>query len=357
MSNNDHPGWLKSKWLSTVETQLKKAKECGDKVAACCPSHDDNNPSFEMKVGTHRLWLKCYAGCSQEQIASALGLPPDGDPKRPRRSKTDTNKKATGEATAQVSSKATSKKTQVPTSAEPKPYKLPNPRKGTKDFAPPKVHRNAKKAMYAVAYGLTQGGKSPSVLERSRPVTSGFPYYVTPELCAFAMCRWDLRESEAKERKSRKVILPIHKVVGGWQSGNQMNADRPLYGLFPRLLTSQQQCGEETTSTGTRCVLYKKLTFENIPDVTDAETVYIVEGEPKVEVLLALGVNAVSPAHGAQAPHQTDWSTLRNAKTIILIPDNDEAGFKFVCKVRGLLAIHAPDATVVVKDLADDRGL
>ncbi|MEO2018213.1 MAG: hypothetical protein ABGZ53_28000 [Fuerstiella sp.] len=136
-----------------------------------------------------------------------------------------------------------------------------------------------------------------------------------------------------------------------------MDKDRPLYGLFPRLLKSVQRCGEETTSTGTPCVLYKTLTFETVPDVTDSETVYIVEGEPKVDVLLALGLNAVSPAHGAQSPHQTDWSSLRNAKTIILIPDNDEAGFEFVCKVRGLLAIHAPNATIVVKDLADDCGL
>ena len=253
------------------------------------------------------------------------------------------------------------KKDPVSKSAKPKPrpkptpYKLPKPKKGTKKDGAPKVHETAEEAMDAVAYGLCQGGRA--VLRFQRPADKTYKYYVTAEVCAFIMCRWDLVKPEAEKHGSNKIIRPIHMVEGGWQSGNQMSKDRPLYGLFPRLLKYRCLTDEVKYLNGRTNFHHTTLTFEHIPDVANAETVYIVEGEPKVDVLLALGVNAVAPAHGAQSPHQTDWSPLRNAKTIILIPDNDEAGFEFVRKVRGLVAIHAPDATTVVKDLADDRGL
>lgn len=42
---------------------------------ACCPAHDDHNPSMHVNVGADgRILVKCYAGCTTEDICAALGL-------------------------------------------------------------------------------------------------------------------------------------------------------------------------------------------------------------------------------------------------------------------------------------------
>lgn len=42
---------------------------------ACCPAHDDHNPSLSIKEGGDgTLLLKCWAGCSAQAIVTAVGL-------------------------------------------------------------------------------------------------------------------------------------------------------------------------------------------------------------------------------------------------------------------------------------------
>ena len=42
---------------------------------ACCPAHDDHNPSMHVNVGKDgRILVKCYAGCTTADIVAALGL-------------------------------------------------------------------------------------------------------------------------------------------------------------------------------------------------------------------------------------------------------------------------------------------
>lgn len=42
---------------------------------ACCPAHDDHNPSMHVNVGKDgRILVKCYAGCTTADICAALGL-------------------------------------------------------------------------------------------------------------------------------------------------------------------------------------------------------------------------------------------------------------------------------------------
>jgi putative DNA primase/helicase len=52
-----------------------QARRAGDGWIARCPSHDDHSPSLSIREGTGgRLLLKCHAGCSFDEIVSALGL-------------------------------------------------------------------------------------------------------------------------------------------------------------------------------------------------------------------------------------------------------------------------------------------
>ena len=41
---------------------------------ACCPAHDDENPSLSIKFDNGKILLHCFAGCNTEEILNSLGL-------------------------------------------------------------------------------------------------------------------------------------------------------------------------------------------------------------------------------------------------------------------------------------------
>ncbi len=44
------------------------------RYTARCPSHDDQHPSLSFRDGDRKLLIKCFAGCSVDEIAKALGM-------------------------------------------------------------------------------------------------------------------------------------------------------------------------------------------------------------------------------------------------------------------------------------------
>lgn len=61
--------------------RLEGVKPAGPgKYMACCPVHNDTNPSLSVTVkdvkGTEKILLKCFAGCRTEDILEELGLTP-----------------------------------------------------------------------------------------------------------------------------------------------------------------------------------------------------------------------------------------------------------------------------------------
>lgn len=51
------------------------AKKSGSGYIACCPSHDDTNPSLSISEGGDgKILLNCFAGCSLEDICQSLGI-------------------------------------------------------------------------------------------------------------------------------------------------------------------------------------------------------------------------------------------------------------------------------------------
>ena len=59
--------------LSGIASGLKKVKWCGDnRLVACCPAHDDRNPSLSVSDGNGKILVKCWAGCTQEEVIGAL---------------------------------------------------------------------------------------------------------------------------------------------------------------------------------------------------------------------------------------------------------------------------------------------
>jgi hypothetical protein len=54
---------------------LNKSKKTGEnKWLACCPAHDDRNPSLAIKYVDNKILLHCFAGCGIEEIVNAIGL-------------------------------------------------------------------------------------------------------------------------------------------------------------------------------------------------------------------------------------------------------------------------------------------
>ena len=62
--------------IDAVLPRLRKVKPNGDRSwLACCPAHDDRNPSLSVSVGDDgRVLFNCFSGCSSDAVRSALGL-------------------------------------------------------------------------------------------------------------------------------------------------------------------------------------------------------------------------------------------------------------------------------------------
>ena len=75
--------------LQNILPRLQKVKQVGPhQYQACCPAHDDKQPSLSIKeTDDGKVLLHCHKGCAVEQIVGRLGLPmselfPDGSGSR-----------------------------------------------------------------------------------------------------------------------------------------------------------------------------------------------------------------------------------------------------------------------------------
>ncbi len=78
--------------IDTLLSRLDKAKPKGKgQWIACCPAHEDRAPSMTIaETDDGRVLIHCFAGCSVEEILSAVGLgfdvlfPPKPDSHNPK---------------------------------------------------------------------------------------------------------------------------------------------------------------------------------------------------------------------------------------------------------------------------------
>ncbi len=76
--------------IDLVLSRLDKVKAAGaGKWKACCPAHDDRDPSLSIREADDgKVLLHCWAGCDTDSIAAAIGLtirdlfPGDDKPRR-----------------------------------------------------------------------------------------------------------------------------------------------------------------------------------------------------------------------------------------------------------------------------------
>lgn len=61
--------------IESILLQLNKVKRAGsNRWLACCPAHEDRQPSLSISMGNEGILLKCFAGCETSDVAGALGL-------------------------------------------------------------------------------------------------------------------------------------------------------------------------------------------------------------------------------------------------------------------------------------------
>lgn len=63
--------------FGAILSRLQNIQQRGNGFVACCPAHDDKEPSLSLDTGDNgKILLKCHAGCTFEEIVNALGLKP-----------------------------------------------------------------------------------------------------------------------------------------------------------------------------------------------------------------------------------------------------------------------------------------
>ena len=54
-------------------SNLPKFKQVGRfEYVACCPAHDDRNPSLTITEADDKILVHCFSGCSQDEVLRAL---------------------------------------------------------------------------------------------------------------------------------------------------------------------------------------------------------------------------------------------------------------------------------------------
>jgi hypothetical protein len=115
----------------------------------------------------------------------------------------------------------------------------------------------------------------------------------------------------------RKKIRPVSRQGDRWAIG-AMPAPRPL------------------------------LYLPEIAVLPDGARVYICEGEKAVEAARAIGLLATTSAGGAEAAAKTDWSPMKS-KSVVILPDNDDAGEKYAEQVAILSRRAGADEIMIVR--------
>jgi len=72
--------------IDTFLSRLSSIKRTGNgRYLACCPAHLDKHPSLNIReLDDGRILVKCFAGCSVEEVLHAVGLEFDAlFPERP----------------------------------------------------------------------------------------------------------------------------------------------------------------------------------------------------------------------------------------------------------------------------------
>ncbi len=64
---------LNKNW-ELFRSKLQLVKPTSNGIEALCPAHDDKNPSLTASYTDKKILVKCQAGCTFDEISSAIGM-------------------------------------------------------------------------------------------------------------------------------------------------------------------------------------------------------------------------------------------------------------------------------------------
>ena len=148
---------------------------------------------------------------------------------------------------------------------------------------------------------------------------------------------------------------PHRTVVAKYVYTDERSA--PLYHVCrtePKSFYQQRHIGGQLVNGlgSVRRVLY------HLPEVIESPIVFLVEGEKDIETLRDWGFVATTAAGGAKAKWLPEYTDSLRGRQLIVIPDNDQAGWKravfvsrqLVNKVTRLQIFDLPEG---IKDVTD----
>ena len=247
--------------------------------SACCPAHDDPQPSLSIGEGRDgRVLLKCFAGCRTEDVLQELGL-----------------------RWGQLWDRGCVTCDRPPGNAFPGRIR-PGVTRHTSLHSPKRPRRTHGSPDEVIAWYSRQLG----------PVSRTWEYHDEEGCIVGLTARWD---QPGGGKEVRPVALNGY---GRWVAG-AMPVPRPLFGLDQ--LTRRM-----------------------------ADPVYVVEGEPAVEVALACGLLATTSPGGSRGASHADWSPMAG-RDVVIVPDLDEPGSLYAHEVSQL-ARQAGALSVKILDLS-----
>jgi hypothetical protein len=90
-----------------------------------------------------------------------------------------------------------------------------------------------------------------------------------------------------------------------------------------------------------------KLPLYHLNELAAADTVYVLEGEKCADLVRKLGLVATTSSHGNASAHRSNWAPLAG-KTVVMVPDRDSPGEKYIADVGQALSELDPGPIVKV---------
>ncbi|MEA5113351.1 MAG: hypothetical protein VB050_04925 [Geobacteraceae bacterium] len=108
--------------------------------------------------------------------------------------------------------------------------------------------------------------------------------------------------------------------------------------------------GKRQKGRGSSAALYRK------GEVSNANTVIIVEGEKQADLISSWGLTATTLDSGASSPWREDYLTDLSGKQIVILPDNDKPGRKYATMIAEALYGKVESLHVVELPGLSDKG-
>jgi len=90
----------------------------------------------------------------------------------------------------------------------------------------------------------------------------------------------------------------------------------------------------------------------NLPEIAQAKTIVVVEGEKKADALGKYGIVATTGPHGAGKAQHADWTVLAG-KQVILWPDCDQPGRDHIDQVQTIVEALTPRPQIKILEPTD----